>query len=75
MVEDSIIFRHPVVKQEKISASKKSWSNHKCETVIRFWVKVPVLSEQMVLVDPKVSTASKCFTKQFFLAIRFAVKK
>uniref|UniRef100_A0A915KE57 Uncharacterized protein n=1 Tax=Romanomermis culicivorax TaxID=13658 RepID=A0A915KE57_ROMCU len=38
-------------------------------TVIRFWVNVPVLSEQMVLVEPNVSTASKFLTKQFLLAI------
>lgn len=42
-------------------------------TVIRFWVRVPVLSEQMVDVDPKVSTASKFLTRQFFLAMRLAV--
>lgn len=48
-------------------------SNHMWATVIRFWVRVPVLSEQMVDVDPKVSTASRFFTKQFFLAMRFAV--
>uniref|UniRef100_A0A915JUR3 Secreted protein n=1 Tax=Romanomermis culicivorax TaxID=13658 RepID=A0A915JUR3_ROMCU len=49
-------------------------SNHMWATVILFWVNVPVLSEQIVLVDPKVSTASKFLTKQFLLAIRLAVK-
>ena len=42
-------------------------------TVIRFWVNVPVLSEQMVDVEPSVSTASRFLTRQFFFAIRFAV--
>ena len=42
-------------------------------TVIRFWVKVPVLSEQMVEVEPKVSTASRFLTRQFLEGMRFAV--
>ena len=57
-----------------VSASWIWLSNHMWATVIRFWVRVPVLSEQMVDVDPKVSTASRFFTKQFFLAMRLAVR-
>lgn len=56
-----------------VSATKIWLSNHKWATVILFWVRVPVLSEQMMEVEPSVSTASRFFTKQFFLAIRFAV--
>lgn len=41
-------------------------SNHKFYTVILFCVNVPVLSEQMQDVDPKVSTAYKFFTSTCF---------
>lgn len=52
----------------------KIWlSNHRWATVILFWVRVPVLSEQMMEVEPSVSTASRFLTRQFFFAIRFAV--
>ena len=50
----------------------RNWSS--LPTVILFWVRVPVLSEQMTEVLPRVSTASKCFTRQFFEAIFFAVR-
>ena len=56
-----------------VSASMMWLSNHMWATVILFWVRVPVLSEQMVEVDPGVSTASKFLTKQFLAAILFAV--
>ena len=49
--------------------SKKRW-----ETVILFWVRVPVLSEQMQEVEPRVSTDSIFFTSTYFSAIFLAVR-
>ena len=43
-------------------------------TVILFWVRVPVLSEQIVEVDPRVSTDSRFLTRTFFLAILLEAK-
>ena len=46
----------------------------RCSTVILFYVKVPVLSEQIHDVEPKVSTPSRFFTNTFFWANFLAVK-
>lgn len=50
------------------------WVGIHIPTVILFWVRVPVLSEQIVDVLPSVSTDSKFFTKQFLAAMRLAVR-
>ena len=43
-------------------------------TVILFYVNVPVLSEQIHEVDPRVSTASMFLTRTFFVYSFLAVK-
>merc|ERR1712179_283985 len=70
--EASLLKEDPDWSSE-VSASTILLSNHMWATVILFWVRVPVLSEQIVEVDPRVSTASKFLTKQFLDAILFAV--
>lgn len=44
-----------------------------CETVMRFWVSVPVLSEQMTDTEPRLSTSCSFLTRQFLEAIFFDV--
>ncbi len=43
--------------------------NINASPVITFWVKVPVLSEQIQVVEPNVSTPSRFFTSTIFAAI------
>mmetsp|Transcript_2233 Transcript_2233/g.8631 ORF Transcript_2233/g.8631 Transcript_2233/m.8631 type:complete len:244 (-) Transcript_2233:832-1563(-) len=43
--------------------------------VMRFWVRVPVLSEQMQVVEPSVSTDSMFFTSTFLLNMALAVRE
>ena len=57
-----------------IEQSNTSKLNQQWDTVIMFWVSVPVLSEQIQVVDPKVSIDSRFLTKTFFLAIYLAVR-
>ena len=56
----SIFFSFPESKLSAVSYST---------TVILFSVKVPVLSLQITVALPSVSTAGSCFTRAFFLAI------
>ena len=66
----------------KEASSKQNWAvvpsvgslpkaPEKATTVILFWVRVPVLSEQITWVLPSVSTAGIWRTMAFFWAIRF----
>lgn len=46
------------------------WSTATCVTVISFLVRVPVLSEQIVVTDHSVSTEGSFLIRAFFLTIR-----
>merc|ERR1740139_457440 len=59
---------------EFLEQSSTRLSMNICERVILFCVRVPVLSEQMHEVEPRVSTDSRFLTSTFFLAMRWAVK-
>merc|ERR1711871_1658421 len=59
--------------------SRRSWSSVVFEymtrtTVIWFWVRVPVLSEAIMVVEPSVSTDSRFLTSTFFSYMRLAVR-
>mmetsp|Transcript_12652 Transcript_12652/g.39927 ORF Transcript_12652/g.39927 Transcript_12652/m.39927 type:complete len:247 (+) Transcript_12652:2351-3091(+) len=49
-------------------------SYQQCCTVMRFWVSVPVLSEAITVVEPRVSTASRFLTSTFLACMRLAVR-
>ena len=54
------------------SATGSEPYTHSLLTVILFMVRVPVLSEHITEVEPRVSTACICRTRAFFAAIFFA---
>mmetsp|Transcript_88069 Transcript_88069/g.179921 ORF Transcript_88069/g.179921 Transcript_88069/m.179921 type:complete len:392 (-) Transcript_88069:650-1825(-) len=56
------------------SVSNTSASYTRLAKVIMFWVRVPVLSEQMQVVEPKVSTPSMFFTSTIWVAMDLAVR-
>jgi hypothetical protein len=58
----------------RVAPDVKTWRlYHKCDTVITFWVRVPVLSVHITVVLPNVSIIFKFFTRTFFFAKRLAV--
>ena len=61
------LHRQPAVRA---SRRRPPAGTQSCCTVIRFWVRVPVLSEQITPAHPKVSTAGSFFT----MAPRWAIR-
>ena len=53
-------------------SSRRSPAMSSTTTVIRFWVSVPVLSEQIVVTDPSVSTAYSRRMRALLASIRWA---
>ena len=63
------LFRHIA----RWSASRRSSeATHTSSTSIRFWVRVPVLSAQIQVTDPRLSTAARRRTRAWRAAIRRA---